>query len=425
MRGVPALNRHARRHYEGGGEVDNTAPSGGNFILADMNRLINNTAPTGGNYIPADLNVPSGNYIPADLNLLSDNTAPRGMFAQVARQGPNPDTNANDLKNATSILAASNGHPPLSADVTLNLPLPPPRPPLQPPPPDQAPPRPGDQMQGTGPDAGPTVNMPLLMAAAGMLKGGHPGGFAADLGYGMEEGAKGLEQQRQLEENARLRQAQMANTAAYQQGILSVRNQHEDNYAVTAQARAAELQAQASHLMARAMGGMAGRVSEAQLEQQAIDEAMKGDNTRLLLLQQARTTQAAAMNAQTNQTRVGNLDDQRQWMRQNRVTDAEMREALALKAQSEKMDPLGKPIGVPLSIEDALLKVRGIRGGGAQPLATPSPASGPPAARPPAAAPAAAPPPPGLPPGARKAPDGQWYVPNPAGGWLRAVPGGS
>ena len=406
LRGVPALSRHARRHYEGGGEVDDTAPRGGNYIPADLN------VPSD-NYIPADLNLLSdntaprgGNYIPADLNVPSGNTAPQGPLAQAAGQDPNPNTTANitALRNARSILAAGNGHRPLSAAVTPNLPLPiPPIPPDQPPP-DQAPPRPGDQMQGTGPDAGPTggnglptVNMPLLMAAAGMLKGGHPGGFAADLGYGMEEGAKGLEQQRQLEENARLRQAQMANTAAYQQGILNVRSQHEDNYAVTAQARAAELQAQASHLMAQAMGGMAGRVSEAQLEQQAIEEAMNGDPTRLHLLQQARSTQAAITNAETNQARVGNLNDQRLWMRQNRVTDAEMREALKLKQQSEKMDTLGKPIGTPLNLDDALAKVRSVRGGGAQPTATPSPASAPPAARPPASAPPVAGKPPAAP----------------------------
>jgi hypothetical protein len=40
------------------------------------------------------------------------------------------------------------------------------------------------------------------------------------------------------------------------------------------------------------------------------------------------------------------------------------------------------------------------------------------------AAPAAPPLPPGLPSGARKAPDGNYYVPNPNGGWLRAVPSG-
>ena len=362
LRGVPALGRYARR-YADGGEVDDS--TGG-------------TPPIGGSYVPMDENV------------LSDATAPRGPLAQVAGQGPAPEVadRIAALRNARSILAAGNGHRPLSAAVTPNLPLPvPPMPPDQIPPPDQSPgpPLSPSPSPPSGPNAGPpgnnnTVNMPLLMAAAGMLKGGHPGGFSQDLGYAMEEGGNALEKQRQLEENARLRAAQQANTAAYQQGVLAVRGQHEDNYAVTAQARAAELQAQASHLMARAMGGMAGRVSEAQLEQQAIDEAMKGDNTRMLLLQQARTTQAAAMNAQTKQNRVDKLNDQRQWMRTNRVTDAEMREALALKQQSEKLDLVGKPIGTPLTPDQALAEVRRLRGTNAQPPAA--------TARPPAAAPA-------------------------------------
>ena len=86
------------------------------------------------------------------------------------------------------------------------------------------------------------------------------------------------------------------------------------------------------------------------------------------------------MNAQTNQNRVDNLNDQRQWMRTNRVTDAEMREALALKQQSEKLDLVGKPIGTPLTPDQALAEVRRLRGTNAQPPAA--------TARPPAAAPA-------------------------------------
>jgi hypothetical protein len=190
LRGVPALGRYARR-YADGGEVDDS--TGG-------------TPPIGGSYVPMDENV------------LSDATAPRGPLAQVAGQGPAPEVadRIAALRNARSILAAGNGHRPLSAAVTPNLPLPvPPMPPDQIPPPDQSPgpPLSPSPSPPSGPNAGPpgnnnTVNMPLLMAAAGMLKGGHPGGFSQDLGYAMEEGGNALEKQRQLEENARLRSRQ-------------------------------------------------------------------------------------------------------------------------------------------------------------------------------------------------------------------------
>lgn len=350
-KGVPALGRY-HRHYAGGGEVDtDTAPD----------------------------------------QTDTDQTQP-GALARVADQGPDQDgfRRAQDLRNVRAILAADNNDmPPIDnfAAVTGRPPIAGPGGPPAVPPPVMPPMTQPDTGAAT---TGGSVNLPLLMAAGAMMKGGHPGGFGADLGAGFEAGAQGLEKQRQLEENSKLRQAQMANTAAYQQGVLNVRNQHEDNYAAVSQARAAELSAQASHLMARAMGGLAGKVTEAQLESQAIEEAMKGDNTRLLLLQQARTTAAAATNAATNQGRLSNTLSQQDWMRQNRVTDQEMTQAQRYLAQNNKLDPLGRPTNPPISLDDALAKVRSVRGpGGGGGAPRPAGGGGPPAAPP--AAPAADP----------------------------------
>ena len=274
----------------------------------------------------------------------------------------------------------------------------------------------------------PTVNVPLLKFAAGMLKGGHSGGFGADLGSGFEEAGTALQQQRQLEENALLRKAQMANTAAYQQGVLAVRNQHEDSYAQGVLARASAQMASAALMQARAAMVGAHQPTEGSLLSAAVSGLINSGQINPETGQPWNATDAFVhirrqMGGVDDRWDLGNrrLDaqtDYRQWMQANKVTDEEMQQALRLKGQSERMDPLGKPIGTPLSIDDALAKVRGLRssGSGSQPV--PSGAGQPPASAPVGATP------PGLPAGAKKAPDGNWYVPNPSGGWLRAVPGG-
>ena len=443
MRGVPALRRYAN-----GGDVTAAAPT----------------------------------------NVSDNGTNSRGALALIAGEDPNPDVTerVRALRDARAILAAGNDRQPLAAANPLNgpsqdLPLPvPPMPPQEVPPlasSDQASPQGpsnmgappylpsgqgagggGDDVGGAGGGGGgvggaggggggvggggaggggggggggndlPTVNVPLLKFAAGMLKGGHSGGFGADLGSGFEEAGTALQQQRQLEENALLRKAQMANTAAYQQGVLAVRNQHEDSYAQGVLARASAQMASAALMQARAAMVGAHQPTEGSLLSAAVSGLINSGQINPETGQPWNATDAFVhirrqMGGVDDRWDLGNrrLDaqtDYRQWMQANKVTDEEMQQALRLKGQSERMDPLGKPIGTPLSIDDALAKVRGLRssGSGSQPV--PSGAGQPPASAPVGATP------PGLPAGAKKAPDGNWYVPNPSGGWLRAVPGG-
>ena len=250
MRGVPALGRYARR-YAGGGEVGGSAAAV----------------------------TPSATAADAALGLggISGATAPQGILATAAEQGPNPDAakKANDLRTARLIMAASNGRQPVYALDPNNLPVPPL--PLNQSPPDQPPAGP---VQATAPDQAPTgsndgrVNMPLLMAAAGMLKGGHPGGFGADLGYALEEGGNSLEKQRQLEENARLRMAQQADTAAYRAGMLAV-NQQKAN---TGDDRAASYgmlaQAHATIALAKATAGAGAHATLGDLQQAGIKDLL-------------------------------------------------------------------------------------------------------------------------------------------------------
>ncbi len=422
-RGVPALGRYARR-YGKGGEVDDTVgyDEGGGGGTANTPRY-DDTAAT---YVPSGNTANTPRY---------DDTAgydvptqgPAGPMAVAAKQGP-----VAALRNVRSILAASNGRQPVYAPGPNNLPVPP-VPPDQPPP-DQSPAGP---MTPTIPDSNRTggngghVNMPLLMAAAGMLKGGHPGGFGADLGYGLEEGGKALEAQRRLEENAELRKAQQANTAAYQKGMLAVNQQKANTGDDRAAAYGMLAQAHAMQALAKATAGAGAHTTPGDLQAAGIKDLMTQTNdktgkpytlaeaTMLMTGALARNESADAntKRANTGQQRADDMAAYRDRFLELRKLGLDEKTAhdqamvdlgyvnAGVHLTVGNRDPLtGKPLQ---SFGTSLGQVR--PNGGMSPM--------------PAAAPNGAPPP-GLPPTAKRASDGQWYVPNPTGGWLLAVPGG-
>jgi hypothetical protein len=153
-----------------------------------------------------------------------DTTQPAGALGRSGRAGIDPDTQQRitDLQSAQAILAAGGGPPAgvgpptgigaLSAAQMLAA-------------------RP---LASERPDA---TNLPLLAAAGALMRPTRTGGFAESLGGALETGASTLSKQRELEENARLRAAQLADTAAWRQTIGGARQQHEETYAELAQIR--------------------------------------------------------------------------------------------------------------------------------------------------------------------------------------------
>lgn len=154
---------------------------------------------------------------PYDTTQPSGDQGAQGALTRRSGQTMDPETaqRVTDLRNAQAILAAGGGPPPgAGMDNALRAaggPL-------------------ASQMDGA-------TNLPLLAAAGALLKPTRTGGFAESLGGAMEAGAGALSQQRQLEENARLRAAQLADTAAWRQGMVGVNQQRAGSYQQMADAR--------------------------------------------------------------------------------------------------------------------------------------------------------------------------------------------
>lgn len=374
MRGVPALRR-----YAGGGGVE--VKLGGY-----------NSTP-----------VPGGSS--------NSGGAPQGALSLIAGEDPNQDMTdrIQALRDAREILAAGNGHQPITAanPITAPSPAPPlpvlPMPPgydptqdgggmaMLPPPQDQgaslaAPPPAGPSAAPPSGDGLPTVNIPMLKFAAGMLKGGHPGGFGADLGSGFEEAGTALQNQRQLEESTRLRRAQQMDTAAYRQAMADASTTRADAYANRNDLIKNKNDQAYQVAMLRALNR--------QGDESWTYAGTNPDGLPILLNSRNGETKIGAVpigakpsaTADVAQARLAATQDQRKWAQQNKVTDSEMRQTLEFMKQTNKLDFLGKPVGTPISLDDALKKIRGVR--------SPQPASQPENAGQPPAAPSGAAPPP-------------------------------
>lgn len=250
------------------------------------------------------------------------------------------------------------------------------------------------------------TNLPMLLAASGMLGPTRTGGFAESLGNAFSGAGQGIEAQRKMEMDEALRRAQLQETAAYREGILGVRGQHEDSYAQRAntdmqlaQVRSSELQARAALETARAAGAAAGHATEGDLMGATVrslvgskDEngnpALGPDNrpwTPLTALQAARTTQGALANADL---RGQGLDIQRQTLdlRRQALANAESDHEKSRIAHSTDADlaravsirNADAAVGGKMTLHDALGQVENERAGlpGALPKLPTSPAAG-------------------------------------------------
>lgn len=114
------------------------------------------------------------------------------------------------------------------------------------------------------------TNLPLLMAAAGLLKPTTTGGFAESLSNAFSAAVPVAEQERQMRESALLRQQQQEWQRTYQAGILGIRGQHEASYADVANARTGQLQAAAALATARAAMVGASHATEGDVLSQSV-----------------------------------------------------------------------------------------------------------------------------------------------------------
>jgi hypothetical protein len=127
----------------------------------------------------------------------------------------------------------------------------------------------------SGQQDGVNVNLPLLAAAGALLTPTRTGGFAESLGNAFTSGAGALSQQRQMEEQARLREAQQAATAAYRQDVLAINQQRANTQADTGAARVAQLQAQAALLSAKAALGANSKFTDADMFDKAANKMVE------------------------------------------------------------------------------------------------------------------------------------------------------
>jgi hypothetical protein len=252
----------------------------------------------------------------------------------------------------------------------------------------QAPPRRGFQdFSGPG-----WTNLPQLAAASALLAPTRTGSFAESLSNAFGAAGGAAEKQRELLENAALRAQQQEDMNLYRMGMVGARQQHEDAYTASQNARVPLMEAQAAAAMARATGALANganKITPAELDQTAALELVntKGPDGSPALgpdgkpwsfataLQFVRSSQSSLMNAQTRQDgmviaagRLKVLQDQLA-----ETKDENQRKAIraAIEEQTKILlgtkDLSGKPTMTP---EDAG-KVVGTMGGAPPPPSAP------------------------------------------------------
>lgn len=240
-------------------------------------------------------------------------------------------------QNARNILAASQGQQPITQPVQPGA--------------ASAPPQAMPQFGASDPSMSGALGAPasggqwsdatkLAIAGALLSPPGGPGGFTASLGKGLTVGAEMTERERQLQEAAALRRAQMEQTAAIWKGRLGVQQDRADTYADSVQGRLAVQQRMAD---LKAQG-----LDETSAYHQAMTELGQGklgvsqqnaDTNR-----QRTTDQSAAAQQRIDQAtqRIQNTEEYRQKvleMRKRGLDDATINNTMTNAARLSAMTP--------------------------------------------------------------------------------------
>lgn len=247
------------------------------------------------------------------------------------------------------------------------------------------------------------VNLPLLAAAGAMLAPTRTGGFAESLGNSMTAGAGALQQQRQQDETARLREAQQADTAAWRQGMLGVNQQNANTREMSVQAK----QWVAERTLVLKAQGMS---DTAAYRQALIDARLAGIDSREQIAADNREARSGDVRYRTDArtaTEEAKLEAQRaRWLKSDtaKAEDQRLRRMgidsrminSALLAASRDIQVMTGKKSVQQAV-DEWLRAQGagmqrLQGGSAPPAEAPAPAGAPAGPAPATAGPGAAPP---------------------------------
>jgi len=269
-----------------------------------------------------------------------------------------------------------------------NIPPPPPPPPGDPNAPQVGL---GTQMPNTAPGQegswmdklvyGP--NGALLSAGLGMMAGRSRNPLV-NIAQGGQMALSMAQQQAAMRATNALKSQQAAWTHEYQLGRINNQGDRNQTYALLSQAKSGELGAQAQMLMARAAAGMANHATPGDIQAKAIEEAMKGDSTRLDLLRTLSGKQDTAdyhnslldqndakiLNLEANRTKVNAL-------RKQNLSDAAI--ATQLRTATSGANAItnsNTALGKPTNYDAALTSAQGSQSRVRQQLqGNPSPAS--------------------------------------------------
>lgn len=213
-------------------------------------------------------------------------------------------------------------------------------------------------------------NLPMMAAAGAMLEPTRTGGFAESLGRGLQAGAAGAEQQRQLIENAALRAQQQELQNSWHMAQVGVNQQKADTYGEKSAAQIAELrekaaldQARAAHLTAMAALKGASHVTEGDVLNETVNSLVTPDPktgelpinpmtnkpyTRLEAFQLSRSSWAQMTNASAHQESVDNTKNIREKLYAQTVTRDEWNMIHNMDDEQLKLYAASKGItGVP------------------------------------------------------------------------------
>ena len=247
----------------------------------------------------------------------------------------------------------------------------------------------------TGPDYS---NLPMMAAAGAMLEPTRTGGFAESLGRGLQAGAAGAEQQRQLIENAALRAQQQQLQNSWRMAQVGVNQQRADTYGEKSAAQIAELQqktlldqARAAHLAAMAALKTASHVTEGDVLHETVNSLVTPDPktgelpinpmtgkpyTRLEAFQLSKSSWSQITNANAHQNSVDNTKELREKLYQQADTRDEFKMYHDMDDEQIRMYAASKGItGVPTLPTPTLLLPSKLPGAASASSATAAPAA--------------------------------------------------